>query len=49
MNAKGDVIESNRPGEGNGAGGISAATVEEVSQRCGVILSQHNEAYIKPN
>ena len=33
----------------NVAGGNKAANGEEVSQSCGVILSQHNEAYIKPN
>jgi len=38
--------------EGNGARAAaagSAATEEEVSQNCGVILSQHNEAYNNPN
>ena len=45
----GSGIESKRPGAVNGSGGNNAATVEEVSQRCGVILSQNNEAYINPN
>ena len=49
MNATGDVIESNRPGAGNGAGGGNTDTIEEVIQWCGVIISQHNEAYINPN
>ena len=33
----------------NAAGGNKAATGEEVSQRCGVIPSRHNEDYINPN
>ena len=32
---------------GTAGGGTRAA--EEVSQNCGLILSQHNEAYINPN
>ena len=46
MNETGDLIKFNRPGAGNGAGGGNVSTGEEVSQGCGVILSQHNEAYI---
>ena len=34
---------------GTWTGGSKASTEEEVSQCCGVILSQHNEAYINPN
>ena len=47
-NETGAVIKSNQPGAGNGSGGNNATTGEEVSQRCGVILSKHNEAYINP-
>ena len=48
-NGTGSGIESNRPGVGNGPGGINTATGDEVIQKCGMILSQHNEAYINPN
>ena len=51
-NEAGEEIAS-RPGtERSGtraAASGSEATEEEVSQNCGVILSQHNEAYINPN
>ena len=49
MNGTGAGIEYNRSGVENGAGGNKAATGEGASQRCGVIISQHNEAYINPN
>ena len=49
MNDTGSGIKSNRPGVENGAGGNKAATGEEVSQLCGMIISQNNEAYINPN
>ena len=48
-NDTGAGIESNRPGVENGAGGNKSSTGEEVSQSCGMIISQHNEAYINPN
>ena len=48
-NVTGAIIGSNRPGVENGSGGNKAVTVEEVSQHCGVILSQSNGAYINPN
>ena len=47
-NDTGSGIKSNRPRAVNGAGGNNTATVEEKTQRCGVILGQHNEAYINP-
>ena len=49
MNDTGDGIKSKRIGLENEAGGGKATTGEEVSQRCGVILSQRNESYINPN
>ena len=49
MNDTGSGIESNRPAAVYGSGGRNATTGEEVIQHCGVILSQHNKAYINPN
>ena len=49
MNDTGARIKSNRKRAVNGAGGSNLVTGEEVSQRCAVIISRHNEAYINPN
>ena len=42
-------VKSKRPGSVNGSGGKNGSTGEEVSKRYGVILIQHNKAYINPN